>query len=297
MPDLTRRTATDATPPPRVRKGSGWTGLFGLPFIAFGIAMPLFMLPKMMGDTHGDVRLAIAILLGMAAVFVGMGLAFVLSGVRVARTRRRHNALANAHPGEPWYRDFEWRAEGQRERPRVDLAGRFIGIVVICLIAAPLNFWAFVLSETLLSNVIAAVIDLLAVWAIVSIIRGGVRKLRHGGVSIRYARFPFFLGDSVDVRVETHNPLPSGLAVKATLRFIIERLGAANQYEHFTTYSDEKPATTAPGGIMVRYPLPDGDYETALSANNRRFWEVRLQADFEGDHFDESFVVPVYRRR
>jgi hypothetical protein len=298
MPDVTRRTATDVTPPPRARKGNAWTGLFGIPFIIFGIAMPFAMLPKMMGDTRGDVRFAIAILLVMAALFVGMGLAFVLSGVAVARARRRRDALANAHPGEPWYRDFEWVAEGQKERPRADLVGRFVGIVVICLIAALVNFWAFTMSETPLGKVIAVAVDLFALWAVVTIATGGARKLRHGGVFIQYARFPFFLGDSIDVRVETHNPLPSGLPAKATLRFILERSvgGTANQPEYFETYSDEKPAFTDPAGITVRFPLPDGDYETALSETNRRFWQVRLKAELEGDHFDESFVIPVYRR-
>jgi hypothetical protein len=298
MPDLTRRPATGATPPPRARKDNAWTGLFGIPFIVFGIAMPFAMLPKMMGDTRGDVRVAIAILLVMAALFVGMGLAFVLSGVAVVRARRRSDALANAHPGEPWYRDFEWVAEGQKERPRVDLLGRFAGIVVVCLIAALVSFWAFTVSETSLSKVIAAAVDLFALWAVITIVTDGVRKLRHRGVSIRYARFPFFLGDSVDVRVETHNPLPPGLPVKATLRFILERSvdGTANQPEYFETYSDEKPAFTDPGGIAVRFPLPDGDYETALSETNRRFWQVRLKAELVGDHFDERFVIPVYRR-
>jgi hypothetical protein len=298
MPDLTRRTATDVTPPPRARKGSGWTGIFGIPFIVAGITMPFAMLPKMMDDTRGDVRLAIALLLVMAALFVGMGLAFVLSGVALVRARRRRDALANAHPGEPWYRDFEWVAEGQKDRPRVNLAGRVVGIIVICLLAAPVNFWAYTTPETVMSNVIVAVVDLPALWAIVTITTGGVRKRRHGDVSIHYSRFPFFLGDSIDVRVETHNPLPSGLPVKATLRFIVERRagGPGNQHEYFETYRDEKPATTAPGGITVRFPLPDGDYETALSETNRRFWQVRLRAELEGDHFDESFVIPVYRR-
>jgi|GEM_PF-4955523 len=298
MPDLTRRPATDVVPPRRARKGNEWTGVFGIPFIVFGIAMPFAMLPKMMDDTRGDVRFAIAMLLVMAALFVGMGLAFVFSGVAVVRARRRREALANAHPAEPWYRDLEWVAEGQKERPRVDLVGRFVGIVVICLLAAPMNFWAFAVSETLMSKGIAAVVDLLALWAVVSIARRGVRKLSHGGVYIRYTRFPFFLGDSVDVRVETHNPLPSGLPVKATIRFILERLvgGPGDQHEYFETYSDEKPASTDPGGITVRFPLPDGDYETALSETNRRFWQVRLRAELEGDHFDESFVIPVYRR-
>jgi hypothetical protein len=134
---------------------------------------------------------------------------------------------------------------------------------------------------------------------IVSIVSIGIRKHRHGGVYIRYARFPFFLGDSIDVRVETHNPLPSGLPVQATLRFIKERLagGRGDQHEYFETYSDEKAATSHPGGIDVRFPLPAGDYETALSETNRRFWQVRLRANIEGDHFDESFVLPVYTRR
>ena len=298
MPDLNRRPATNVTRPPLVRKDNAWTGFFGIPFIVFGIAMPLFMLPKMMGDRRGDVRLAIAILLVMAVLFVGMGLAFVLSGVAVVRARRRHDALANAHPGEPWYRDFEWVAEGQKERPRVALVGRFVGIVVICLLAALVNFWAFTMWVTSLSKVIAVAVDLFALWAIATILTDGVRKLRHRGVSIRYARFPFFLGDSVEVCVETHNPLPSGLPVKATLRFILERpaSGRSGQHEYFETYSDEKPAFTDPAGITVRFPLPDGDYETALSETNRRFWEVRLKAELEGDHFDESFFIPVYRR-
>jgi hypothetical protein len=299
MPDMTRRPATDVTPPRRARKGNAWTGLFGIPFIVFGIAMPFAMVPKMMDDTRGDVRVAIALLFGMAALFVGMGLAFVLSGLAVVRSSRRRDALANAHPGERWYRDFEWVAEGEKERPRVDPAGRFVGIVVICLIAAAVNFWAFSVWETVLSKVIAAAVDLFALWAVITLAISGVRKLRHGGVYIRYARFPFFLGDSVDVRIETHNPLPPGLPVKATLRFILERSvgGTANQPEYFETYSDEKPAFTDPGGITVRFPLPDGYYETALSETNRRFWQVRLKAELEGDHFDESFVIPVYTRR
>ncbi|HEV7488117.1 MAG TPA: hypothetical protein VGQ65_20785 [Thermoanaerobaculia bacterium] len=299
MPDLTRRPAADVTPPRRARQGNAWTGLFGIPFIVVGIAMPFAMLPKMMDDTRGDVRVAIALLLGMAALFVGMGLSFGLSGVAMARARRRRDALANAHPGEPWYRDFEWVAEGEKERPRVDLVGRIVGIVVICLLAALVSFWGFTVSETVLSKVIAAAVDLFALWAVITIATSGVRKLRHGGVYIRYARFPFFLGDSVDVRVETHNPLPPGLPVKATLRFILERSvgGTHNQPEYFDTYSDEKPAFTDPGGIAVRFPLPDGDYETALSETNRRFWQLRLKAELEGDHFDESFVIPVYTRR
>ena len=107
----------------------------------------------------------------------------------------------------------------------------------------------------------------------------------------------------MDVRVGSGKTLPPGVPVTATLRFVVERLGKVGTNPGTTfhqLYADERvldsTSMSGSGGMAVQFPLPSGDYATAISSLYRRFWQLHLHADTPGLDFDEAFVLPVYPR-
>ena len=48
--------------------------------------------------------------------------------------------------------------------------------------------------------------------------------------------------------------------------------------------------------ISIGFPLPTGDYGTALCQEWPRYWELAIRADTPGVDYEALFLLPVYGR-
>jgi hypothetical protein len=314
VPDTTEHSTSAISPPgPPLPAQSGLAGvlnligsvafsIIGIVILTAGAALMATGLAKIAASAPGSpLRRDVWIFVGVYSILPVSGLAFLTIGLSSIAGQRRRARLAAAHPGEPWYGDFGWNPEGQRERLRGDITASLAAVGLVVLVVSPFNYWAFGLDGPRALVGLVIVVDVLILARAVSVGLRATRRLRFGGAFIRYAQFPFFLGGQLDVRVGTRRPPPAGVPLTARLRFIKERreiVAGHTTVSHDRTYRDEK--TVAFDGVSpevtLTFPLPDGDYLTELSAYERRWWELHLDAKTRGLELDADFVVPVYRR-
>ena len=302
MPDTVERRIA-VTPPDRPRGGVFFLA-FGVVFAAMGTALLMSLLGSIRDSPPGSpLRQKTWLPIGFCSIFIIVGLVAALQGaVRVA-ARARRKRLAAAHPGEPWYSDYPWKPEGERERPMKAIGGMLVFLFVVSVMMSPFHYWLFAAGGPAPLWILVGLVDALLLAALGYVGLRVVRKIRYGRSFIRYERFPFFLGEHLDVRVGAGRPLPPAAPITATLRFVEERLRVPGNTPGTTYYQlwAEQKTLDSSGydprqGIRVEFSLPAGDYVDALSALYARFWQLQMHADVPGADYDESFFLPVYRR-
>lgn len=232
----------------------------------------------------------------------------------LVRLRRRR--APTEHPGEPWLADHPWRREGTEDasarQARRALVGGGVMTVLVSMAASALL--GDVEGSGLL--VLGAVLGLLMAVALGLIARGVhlvLRRARHGLAELRFARFPFLLGEPLEVALvrEPDGPRLEGLT--ATLTCVVERWvdhgedgdagdtgrsGPRRSRRREEVWRVERPVAWAHGGripIRIDLPAPGGAaVGTALSEDPPRYWELSLHADLPGVDFGATFLVPVY---
>lgn len=305
MPDITEHQIGIEPPNPPTRAPvyiiAGYI-LFGLALISMSLVLQRSFTKYAEAQPAGSPNRDTTLPTALDAVFFVFGVCVAGVGSINLATRLRNQRIAAAHPGETWYADFPWKPEGERERPIAAIGGYVLGFFMVAVLAAPFNTWAFGAGAPAGLVVLVVIADLVFLTGFAFVALRVARKIRYGAAFIRYERFPFFLGQRLDVRVGAGRPLPAGAPVTVTLRFIEERLGRVGFRSRNTfhqLYADEKkidPAGALPReGMVLSFPLPAGEYATAISAPYMRFWQIHLHASASGADYDETFLVPVYR--
>ena len=278
--------------------GSGCLIAFGLPFLVAGAfigAVGLGYFPVGPSDAPR------AIIGSMGVVFFGSGLLVSGQGVAGLFRRRRADRLMRERPHEHWNADHRWNREGERERPFASAVHGLLGIGFFALFLLPFNWWA--MQEPGIVTAIVGLFDLLLVGMVGYWLYMIGRALKYGAAWIRYDRFPFFLGDRLDVRLGCRGRLNGFEKVTVVLRFIrvkFERSGKSNQpvcYQHWAeTLEFEGRALTHATDLPVSFQLPAGDYGTWLSESPPAYWEIEMKGEAPGIDFGARFLVPVYAR-
>jgi hypothetical protein len=274
---------------------------FGLPFVAIGAALAWAVTFRMDLIHQGDPPMPKIGLYGIAAVFGGAGLLVwgpntwgLLNGWRRARRIR-------AHAQEPWLVDGAWNPGGARDRPVVDAIGSLMFFAYLALFLAPFHLWMWM--DTWWPGVaIVALFDLillagLGYWAYTV-----GRSLRYGASWVAYDRFPFFLGQTLRVRLGCRGRLDRFDKLTVTVRFVkVQKAPGSEdkkdkickQYwaEHFTF---DRAVLMGATELPISLTLPTGDYATQLSADPPRYWEIEARGEAPGIDFAAQHLLPVY---
>jgi len=202
------------------------------------------------------------------------------------------------HDAEPWMADFRWDRRGA-----VNLDGDtgFWGMYVagfLCLLALMFQRHA----QVYLPWVFGSLAWLAVFAAAVSLVTGvvcGFRDRKHGESRLAFARFPFFLGETLDVEFQASSRiLPLG-NLSFTLR-CVER-SRSGDYDSKTSSVDrwrEVVVAAAPAEkIPLTFRLPeDANLTTSQRRGENRRWELSVTASTPGSEFRATFLVPVYAR-
>ena len=308
MPDRHRKRLSG-----HASRGTGgphaWVGQIvgGLIFGGIGTAMLLMAIGAIpIGD--GKIGSAETVLKVAGGLFGGFGLLTLVCGVYSGLRRAARPTAMRVYAAEPWTADYAWDARGIADQAVGNIAKTFFFAVVWFGFLVPVT-WLMVRHRTRM------------VWFLLIFYAAGLavlgvgcyhlaQRLKYGASWLAYKRFPFFLGETLDV--EFTNPRGIGVfsSMTVTLRFIEEvdeargsRRDPRVETVCYQLYADTRQVDRpgehnwAFGPMAFSFPLPrQADCRTELSRAMRRYWELQIQADTPGVDFDAAFLVPVYAR-
>jgi hypothetical protein len=253
------------------------------------------------------------------AAFVGLiGLALLAHGVRDLRRVARVRLMNAAFPAEPWRWDYVWDERRSLDDDTARRARLYIGMGIGLL--ALLGPWEFIAiglivagAPMLMVSMAApfALIGLLFVIVAVGLLVSGAklvwRRLKYGQGTATFARFPFRVGEELELRVQAPRSLPQHAVVMATLRCIQERYVTTRKrdgeidtsvecFEIFraTGAAEQIASGAGPRALRVRFTVPPDAPTTDLATRPCRYWEVDVEATTDGIDYGARFLVPVY---
>jgi hypothetical protein len=128
-----------------------------------------------------------------------------------------------------------------------------------------------------------------------------------GRIRIRFGRFPFLLGQTLQVRFLGPRLLARAESLTFTLRCIVAEVEQDDQgrpqralhqiYADSRSLSPDGHAIGARVSLDLAFPLPRGDYQTCLGIVPLRYWELHVQAGPPLSAYRATFLVPVYAER
>ena len=306
MADLERKLLPNRVSVSAIAVQDGCAVALGLPFLAMGsfIAADASGYLDALLKSQSDHNMFAAMIGG---VFASVGLWIIFRGlaglVRNAGVRRRKSRW----PGEPWYWDHPWNALGTSSSggPLEQLQG--LGTQVYWTVFIAAFNWVGA-TDSLWWLVPLAPFDLAILYSWGTLFYKFARSLRHGRGRLRFSRFPFFLGDTLDVELLGAEELRGFTSLTVSLRCIREAFEHetgpgrdTSRVASYQIYEDGKtlmPETNPIGGpdLRISFPLPSGDYETSLGKRPPTLWELEIKADLPGIDYAATFLLPVYAR-
>jgi hypothetical protein len=284
--------------------GGGCLLAFGAPFVAIGAgaAWMRYAHPESIG--HNGPAPPAAILYCTGAIFAGGGLLLWMRGLRAIFVSLRTERLMRARPDEPWWGDHRWNAAGTRQHPWLAALGGMAPIAYFALFLSPFHWW-MATDPWIPGYFILGVFDLILIALLVVWFYGLLRVARYGASWIRFERFPFFLGETLDVRVGCRRGFAGLDKLTVTVRFVETRAESSDNkanlvgIQKWVEHRDIDPRQLADANeVPISVTLPPGgnDRSTWLSENPPRYWELEMKGEAPGVDFEARFLLPVYAR-
>jgi hypothetical protein len=282
---------------PRLAYGRG-AMLLSLPFVAVGATV------SVLGFGRFELEGAQAphwVIGAFGLSFLAAGIILFANGVRGARAAARRRALRDAPVFE---RDFPWDPAGARDRAAARVAHAFLASAFLAVFLVPFNYWAYLSGD----GPWPVKIGIGLFDAILLVVAGNAchllgRFLKYGHSRLGFPRFPFFLGDRLEVVFS-----PNRFArLRFTLRYVMERYETSGHgksrstslacYELWKTERTLEPGVLEPE-VKVAFDLPDEpEWGNSLEGTPIRYWEMAVDAEVPGIDFATTFVLPVYSAR
>lgn len=276
----------------------GCAAIFGLPFFVVGVVLMFLKVAWFVP------------LIGL--IFAPVGAMISLYGLRGILRRRRKARLLMMNPDEPWLADHHWNESGTSDRALWKGLKWFPMAAFIAGVLVPFNYWMFFTEDgELLGRIIVGGVDLIPV-AFAGY--GGyllMRYLKYGSSSLRFKRFPFLLGETLEAEFIPPRAIRKFEWLEITLRCVEERFemrrGPARDHGSnvvvcYQIYADSQfiaPETVREARGMplrVTFELPDYGRPTELAERPPIYWEIVARAKTPGVDYRAVFLVPVYAK-
>ena len=282
----------------------GGAYIFGSIFMGIGV---FILLRATNVITAGKVNVPLRILGVVGGIFFFPGFLVFIQGIIGSFKQARKRRLRQQHPDQPWLGDYEWNEREVRDDSLRSIRNSFLFFIFLGFFLVPFNwFWYQEKSHPVLI-IVVGLFDLLEVFLFFRVIYLVLRFLKYGRSYLRFSRFPFFLGETIDFQFGTTRDIRDYEDMKFTLRCIEEQTetrGSGNnrstQVVSYQIYAEEQSFGEGDhrqmrGEIEVSFPLPDAPtYNTSLSSLPLKYWEVEVSAKTPGIDYAAVFLVPVY---
>lgn len=280
----------------------------GIPFVVMGL-LPILAASGILPTRKADVHAPRWVVAACGLVFVGPGLWLILHGVKGSLAAARRRRQRETNPSEPWLADHAWNPAAASDDRMTRLRVRGLQFLMLIVFTAPFNYIGFFTRGALAPRLFMA-----GMANLVLLIFGGafvhhvVQRIRFGPSRLQFRRFPYFLGDRLEVDFVPSRSLGAFEKLTATLRCIREEYVTTRAPQRRTEivshllYAESKMLAEsgmhrADGvGFPLSFALPDTGFETCLSTPPPRYWEIEIVAKTPGPDFKAVFLVPVYRR-
>jgi hypothetical protein len=279
--------------------GSLITG-FGFVF-GFGVSTVALLAPK------GLPREQRWLIPPVLAFMILIGLGLIRAGLADQRRAARGKELAARLPDQPWFADWHWDPQGAFAESALGATGIFVTLFIL-LVMAPFNvLWLYALDPHQDDKTrVLALMVLIPDFFIYLLVRGVTSlvkdRVRFGRPRLQFELFPFFRGETLEVRV-TAKMFAGQEGVVATLRCIEERTMVAHSrggrrsvfVRPYQLYLARQafPGRFAGEDVPLRIDLP-AQPPTELLRQPPRYWELEIRGGPATSAV--SFVVPVYAR-
>jgi len=286
----------------------GWPSvIFGLPFAGIGAFFFLMGLGKVEVDP-AKVHAPLWIISVFGLMFLLAGLSFIWHGMDGLRRKTRIKNAKTTRAASPWLWDYEWQALGISDNKLKKVLHGFIMLVVVGTFLAPFHWWAFVSDEGhLMVKLMVIFFDLVfGLGGGYYFLNNLALYLKYGNSRLRFANFPFYLGDKLSVILVG---LPSEInQLQLDLRFVEEKYETRQRgnkkesrvvcYQLFHEARTLKGREVAPSSkLSLEWDLPDEpEFTSNLSQRPARFWELEVKADTPGVDYHSQFLLPVYSK-
>ena len=130
------------------------------------------------------------------------------------------------------------------------------------------------------------------------------QRMTYGRTYLRFDRFPFFLGESLDARLGGGKGTVLFQSLTFTLRCVQERYERHDQKSVMACYEMYADRFEVPGSGVFGTGAPDcpvsfvlpaqADMATQLAERPPRYWEIEAHAQTSGRDFHATYLVPVY---
>jgi hypothetical protein len=270
---------------------TGWLAtLAGLAFAAVGFAL-------LVAAAGGALEVPAPLLAGVAAPFLGGGAAIAWQGWRGAQRAR----LAALHPRQPWRYDHPWEPGGALDDTGARARRTLLQGALLAAFLLPFNALAATQGDDFPLGMVA-VVDLAPLALLARGAWLAFRRRRHGAARIQFHRFPYFLGEPVEVtlRLGQRAPLMRALEVSlsCTERRAEEVMGESGPETRWNEVELCRATQSMSGArqLDLRFELPsDGrDLGTDLLSGADRRWTLQVRGKAAGMDYDARFLVPVY---
>lgn len=284
---------------------NGWSSvLFGLPFLAAGIAIELTAANKIHASKHAPDWLigVIGAMFGLAGLFLS------IHGVVDLARKSAYRREAAQRPHEVWLYDFHWRREGIAFSAFEAMLGRLVGALVWSAFLVPFAWvgidargaWPFLVA--------VGIFGLLGLifwyrWAAMLF-----DLLRYGNSFLRFESFPFALGGTLRARLRAPRHISAIDSLALTLRCVQEKYVTTGTgqnrttkvvcyelYKDLATFDRDRLTGLAGNDIPVEFHLPSDQPTTTLAATPPIYWEIQANGKARGADYEAYFLVPVYK--
>jgi hypothetical protein len=296
----------------RIAKNSGparMVGfLFGIPFMAAGTAIILIGL-KIIPYDPSSIHAPYWVLTLAGGMFIGAGAilwAIVLKEhIRILKWRR----FAGENPGSKVYADYPWDFRGITKSPWGPALKSFWGTLFLGIFMTPFNWWAWASGAGgLMVMAIVSLFDLFLLFACIELVRRLLVALKYGSSRLAYQRFPYFTGETVQLRWVPPSGLTFATGIEFILRCIEEWTESAESVENQRprrVHEQIWAATHSAEGqiycqhnrpITLSFDVPVATPGSRLSEEKMRttFWELNVCVQAPGVDFSERYLVPIY---
>ncbi|MBK8270441.1 MAG: hypothetical protein IPK83_19960 [Planctomycetes bacterium] len=282
--------------------------LFGIPFFLLGlfiVGVGTGIVPTK--ESSSDAPPIVIALCGV--IFAVPGLGLMVHGAAGMRRVARVRAMREQFIGEPWRADYSWNEQGIGDTQARGVFQMLYGTLFMVLFAAPFNILAYESGNGWVMALVSVCVNLfVAVFALTFFYRLA-RWMKYGSGRVRFGRFPFYLGEKIDLTYVPARGLRGVKKMTCTLRCIREVYeardtsdGRQEQVVAYETYGDAKDVDGSALGegfdrsLSLSFDAPTGGETTRLSDRPAVYWELEVSAKTPGVDLNSRFLVPVYGR-
>ncbi|MEM6886177.1 MAG: hypothetical protein AAF571_14205 [Verrucomicrobiota bacterium] len=284
-------------------------GLFGLPFVGFGVWITLMGL-EVVDIDPSKVHAPMWIITVAGLVFFFAGLMVWGMGVRQVLHNKKLRLHAQQNPNIPAMSDYPWDTTGYsppRWQPFINGLGM---AVFMTIFLSMFNWWAFWSGDgVIFVKIIVSVFDLILISVWVATVKSIIHAFKFGKTRLEFGQFPYHTGDWFQVKIQ----LPAGLerveSAKLVFRCVREfyevyRTGnkRSKRLVHEQLWAEEQELSGAeigqwPRFLNATFTIPaaaPGSDITTQAEEKPIFWELEMELKVPGVDLKQQYLVPVY---